>query len=156
MNLIDESIEVLTDLIEINNDRVAGYVKAAEESKDLDTDLNAIFLNMANDSRKYAAELRDELNKLAGKHLTHTTKKGKIYQLWMDVNVTYSGYDRQSILESCELGEETVQKAYNAALASDAEIDSRTRMIIISQKAQLKTVHKLIKSYRDARWKLSA
>jgi uncharacterized protein (TIGR02284 family) len=142
--------EVLNGLIEINNDRVTGYEKAADESKKLDIDLQAIFHSMANDSRKYAAELTEEVTRLGGDPATGTTNSGKIYQVWMDVKTTFTGYDRQSILNSCEFGEDAAQKAYTAALASDAEMDSDTRQLITEQQSSLKTAHDLIKSYRDA------
>jgi uncharacterized protein (TIGR02284 family) len=156
MAINEKLIEVLNDLIEINNDRVTGYEKAAEETKKLDVDLQSVFYSMANDSRKYAAELTEEVGELGGEPATGNTNKGKIYRVWMDVKATFSGYDRQSILESCEFGEDTIQKAYTAALASDAEIDARTRMIITDQQASLKKAHNLVKSYRDAHQAVNA
>ena len=39
----DNLIEVLNDLIRINNDRIAGYEKAADEARDIDVDLRTIF-----------------------------------------------------------------------------------------------------------------
>ena len=141
---------VLNDLIEINNDRVTGYEKAAEETKKLDVDLQAVFNSMANDSRKYAAELTHEVARLGGIPATGRTGKGQIYQVWMDVKATFSGHDRQSVLESCEFGEDAAQKAYTEALASDAEMSADTRMLITSQQASLTTAHGLIKKYRDA------
>jgi uncharacterized protein (TIGR02284 family) len=156
MEINEKLTEVLNDLIQINNDRVTGYEKAADETKKLDVDLQAIFYSMANDSRKYAAELTGEVIKSGGEPATGNTSKGKIYQVWMDVKATFSGYDRQSILESCEFGEDTIQKAYTAALASDAEIDASTRKIITDQQASLKTAHNLVKSYRDAHQAVNA
>ena len=143
-------VEVLNDLIEINNDRVTGYEKAVEETKDLDVDLQAIFHSMANDSRKYAAELTQEINKLGGKADTDaTTNSGKIYRIWMDVKATFTGHSRQAVLENCEFGEDAAQKAYTEALASDAEMGSDVRQLITEQQASLKVAHNLIKKYRD-------
>lgn len=142
--------EVLNDLIEINNDRVTGYEKAAKETESIDVDLQAIFYSMANDSRKYAAELSQEVIRLGGEPSTGSTNSGKIYRVWMDVKATFTGHDRQSILESCEFGEDAAQKAYTEALASDAEIDADTRQLITDQQASLKTAHNLVKKYRDA------
>jgi uncharacterized protein (TIGR02284 family) len=68
----------------------------------------------------------------------------------MDVKATFTGNDRQSILNACEFGEDAAQKAYKDALASDAEIDVTTRQLITTQQASLKTSHDLIKKYRDA------
>lgn len=146
----EKLIGVLNDLIEINNDRVKGYEKASEETRHLDIDLQAIFNSMANDSRRYVAELSEEVKKLGGEPATGQTNKGAIYQVWMDVKATFTGHDRQAILESCEYGEDAAQKAYNEALASDAEIVSRTRQLITDQQASLRTAHNLVKKYRDA------
>lgn len=142
--------EVLNDLIEINNDRIRGYEKASEESENVDIDLKAIFNKMADESRKYKAELSQEVSRLGGTPATDSTNRGKIYRVWMDVKATFTGNDRQAILESCEFGEDAAQKAYRDALASDAEIDAETRQLITSQQSSLKTSHDLIKQYRDA------
>ena len=146
----DKLVEVLNDLIEINNDRVVGYEKAAEETKSLDVDLRGIFTKLADDSRKYAAELTNKVTELGGEPAKGTTNSGKIYRVWMDVKATFTGHDRQAVLENCEFGEDAAQKAYKAALASDAEIDAETRQLITDQQAALKTGHDLIKKYRDA------
>ncbi len=150
MSTNSELTGVLNDLIEINNDRIVGYEKAADETKGLDVDLKAIFYKMADESRKYKSELTLEVNRLGGDPVTDgTTNSGKIYRVWMDVKATFSGHDRQAVLESCEFGEDAAQKAYTAALASDAEMDADTRQLITSQQASLKTSHDLIKKYRD-------
>lgn len=143
-------VEVLNNLIEINNDRVTGYEKAVEETKELDVDLQAIFHSMANDSRKYAAELTQEVIKLGGTADTNaTTNSGKIHRIWMDVKATFTGHSRQSVLETCEFGEDAAQTAYTEALASDAEMGSDVRQLVTEQQASLKVAHNLIKKYRD-------
>ena len=141
---------VLNDLIEINNDRVTGYNKASDEAKSVDVDLQATFQKMANDSREYAAELTQRVRELGGEPSTGTTNSGKIYRVWMDVKATFSGHDRQAVLENCEFGEDAAQKAYKAALATDAEMDAETRQLITTQQSKLKVAHDLIKKYRDA------
>jgi uncharacterized protein (TIGR02284 family) len=145
-----ELTEVLNDLIKINNDRVTGYEKAADESKDVDVDLQAIFHKMADESRKYAAELSNRVSELGGEIDTGQTGLGKLYQAWMDVKATFTGKDRGAILASCEYGEDAAQKAYRDALATDADMDTATRQLITTQQSALKTSHDLIKRYRDA------
>jgi uncharacterized protein (TIGR02284 family) len=145
----DKLVEVLNDLIRINNDRIAGYEKAADEARDIDADLKAIFARMSEESRQYAAELTQEVVKLGGEPATGTTNSGKIYRMWMDLKVTFSGKTRQAILENCEFGEDAAQKAYEAALKSDVEIPAEIRQLIANQKASLKTSHDVIKKYRD-------
>ena len=156
MSTNDKLTEVLNDLIKINNDRVQGYEKAAEDIKSYDVDLQPIFYKMANDSRKYVAELTNEVERLGGEPATGTSSGGKIHRAWMDVKATFSGKDRQSMLESCEFGEDAAQKAYREALASDAEIDADTRQLITDQQSSLKTSHDIIKKYRDAQKAVNA
>ncbi len=151
MTTNDKLVEELNDLIEINNDRINGYEKAAEETKDRDVDLQAIFHKMADESRTYKAELTEEVRRLGGDpEGSSTTNSGKLYRVWMDVKAIFTGKDRQAILENCEFGEDAAQKAYNMALASDAEMSAETRNLITEQQSKLKTSHDLIKKYRDA------
>ncbi len=149
METNEKLIDVLNGLIEINHDRVNGYEKAIEETKDLDLDLRAIFRSMANDSSKYATELSELVSGLGGTPADGTTNSGKLFRVWMDVKTTFTGHDRQSVLELCEFGEDAAQKAYTAAIASDAEINADTRQLIADQQAKLKTAHDIIKKYRD-------
>jgi len=141
--------EVLNDLIKINNDRVEGYERAVEDTRDKDVDLQAIFHRMADESKQYASELESEVRKSGGDVATDTTVSGKIYRVWMDFKSAISGKARKSILESCEYGEDAAQKAYEEALKSDAELPAEIRQVIVNQKAALKTSHDTIKRYRD-------
>ena len=149
MTTNDNLVGVVNDLIRINNDRIEGYQRAAKEARDIDVDLRAIFTRMADESRQYAAELTQEVVKLGGEPATGTTNSGKIYRVWMDVKATFTGHDRESVLASCEFGEDAAQKAYSSALESDAEMTADVRQLIANQKASLKTSHDVIKKYRD-------
>jgi uncharacterized protein (TIGR02284 family) len=142
-------IEVLNDLIRINHDRTEGYAKAADNARDVDVDLRAIFNRLGNESREYASQLVDEVVHLGGEPAEGTTASGKIYRAWMDVKATFSGKDRTSVLAACEFGEDAAQRAYETALASDAEMPAGIRQLIATQKSALKTSHDLIKKYRD-------
>lgn len=141
--------EVLNDLIKINYDRIEGYRKAAEESKEYDIALHPVFTKMADESRLNVSALTAHVKSLGGEAESGSTTLGKIYHAWMDVKATFTGKDRASILSACEYGEDQAQKAYENALASDAEIDTATRQLITDQKASLKESHDTIKKYRD-------
>jgi len=148
--------EVLNDLIKINHDRTEGYERAVQDTRDKDTDLQAIFNRMADESKKYAAELESEVRKTGGETSRDTTVSGKIYRVWMDLKSAVTGKARKSILESCEYGEDAAQKAYEEALKSDEGLPSEVRQMIVNQKAALKTSHDTIKRYRDMHEKRSA
>jgi uncharacterized protein (TIGR02284 family) len=145
----EQLTETLNDLVKINNDRIVGYEKAAEQTKTSDVDLTAIFQKMAGESRTYKKELENKILNEGGEIKNDTTVAGKIYRSWMSVKNVFTGSDRKSILESCEFGEDAAQKAYNEALESDAEIDADTRQLIVKQKNSLKNSHDMIKKYRD-------
>lgn len=149
-----ELIEVLNDLIKINYDRIEGYRKAAEESKNFDISLHPVFQKMADESRKHVSALTHHVKKLGGEPESGTTTMGKIYRAWMDVKATFTGKDKAAILSACEYGEDQAQNAYEKALASDADIDTESRQLITSQKETLKKCHDEIKAMRDLSKKL--
>ena len=151
----EELVSVLNDLIRINNDRVVGYERAVKESKDVDVDLIAIFNQMADQSRKYVAELTQEVSRFGGDPASDTTISGKVYRVWMDLRAAITGKDRETILGNCEFGEDVAQRAYEAALESDAFMSTEVRQMILAQKSDLKTSHDLIKKYRDLHDKVS-
>lgn len=150
MQTTEMALEVLNDLVKINNDRIAGYERAINESKDLDVDLKATFESMIRESIGYKHELIEKAEELGGEIEEGTTTAGKIYRAWMDVKATFTGSDRKAILESCEFGEDAAQRAYDAALSSDAEMSADIRELIQAQQQSLKNSHDLIKKYRDA------
>jgi len=137
--------ETLRDLIRINNDRVTGYSKAATQTDE--QDLQALFSNLAQQSRQFASDLRRLVSD--DKNVTdETTASGKIYRAWMDVKATFGGDDRHGILASCEFGEDAAQKAYKDALKED-DLTIDVRATIESQKAILRQAHDKIKMMRD-------
>lgn len=152
----EKAIEILADLVGINNSRALGYEKAAEACGKIDIDFQSIFNSVSRDSKQYAADLINELAKLGTGESAADNGSRKMYPVWMNLGASFTGYDRQAILEACETAEENVQKGYNRAFAIASDLDSRVMKIIINQKAQLKTAHKLIRNYRNARWRMTA
>jgi uncharacterized protein (TIGR02284 family) len=57
MNITEKSISTLNDLIEINNDRIAGFEKAIADIKEENVDLKAIFQKYSGQSRTFSQEL---------------------------------------------------------------------------------------------------
>ena len=147
----EAQVEILNDLIMINNDRIAGYERAINESKDLDVDLKAMFEGMIRESQQYKQELSDIHADAGGRKIEEdTTNSGKIYRAWMDVKATFTGSDRKSILSSCEFGEDAWRRAYESALNAEGELDPQTRSLITEQYNAERKSHDLIKKYRDA------
>lgn len=148
MNDLEELIDALNGLIIINNDRIDGYKKAADETDDVA--LKALFESMAKDSRKHANELALEVAQRGGTVATGTSTVGDIYKVWMDIKAAVTGKNRKSILSSCEAGEDVALNGYEIALKTDAELSADLRQIIISQQQNVKASHDEIKALRDS------
>jgi len=138
--------ETLKDLIRINNDRVTGYSKAATQTDD--QDLQALFSQLAQQSRQFASELRSLVSEDDKNVTDETTTAGKIYRAWMEVKATFGGDDRKGVLASCEFGEDAAQRAYKEAL-KDNDLFPDVRATIERQKAVLLEAHNRIKMMRD-------
>jgi uncharacterized protein (TIGR02284 family) len=145
----EKQSSIINDLIQINNDRVEGYKKAIDELKDEDADLKTLFQRYVSDSRRFAGELTEEVQRLGGDPANGTTNSGKIYRVWMDLKSAISGKDRQTILNNCEFGEDAAQKAYDTALNADVAFETTLRELIVKQKALLKSGHDEVKRLRD-------
>lgn len=149
METKEATIDILNDLVQINNDRIAGYERAIKEAADENADLKELFTTYISDSHQCKMELGTEIQALGDDMATDSTTSGKIYRAWMDVKAVFTGHDRKSILESCEYGEDAAQKAYKEAL-DDEELPAFLRETITRQKMRLRTAHDEIKAMRDS------
>jgi uncharacterized protein (TIGR02284 family) len=145
----DNTIEVLNDLIEINNDRIAGYEKSLEELKENDAHLKSYFLKYIDQSRQLKLALGTEVQVLGGTMESGTTASGKIYRAWMDVKSAFTGRSEKTVLNSAEYGEDAAQKAYTSALEED--LPHHINALIAKQQQELKQAHDEVKALRDQR-----
>ena len=148
MEQMKKTAEVLTDLIRINNDRIAGYGKAIAELPAADVDLKALFSSLVEQSEMLKDELQQHISAWRNSAGDETTASGKIYRAWMDVKQAFAVNSRKAVLESCEYGEDAAQKVYRQAEVADG-ISTAARALISNQKTQLKASHDQIKQLRD-------
>jgi len=140
----DEVIEILNDLIMINNDRIAGYEKVYDETKEIETDLRALFRSLADDSKAHIERLTEKVTELGGEPASGTMASGKLYRIWMDIRAVFTFDNRLAVLSNAEGGEDAAQKAYDEALKSDI-LPEDVRDLISSQKIALLAAHDNIK-----------
>lgn len=144
-----KSINVLNKLIEINNDRIEGYETASKETEE--TDLKALFAQLAQTSQDCREELVDEVEELGGTPVEGTKVSGKFFRVWMDVKAALTGKDRKTILNSCEYGEDVAVDTYKKVLENDTdELTPDQVTIVEEQYVMLKTDHDTVKSLRDS------
>lgn len=137
--------ETLNDLVKINNDRIVGCEKAADQTIASDTNMQAVYLEMANESRSYIKAFNKRIKNLGCISASINATSGNIYKGWMDVKKMFNGTSKKSILESCEWEENAVQNAYKDALNTGTAMNIDVRELIIEQKAGLKKSYDIIK-----------
>ena len=120
----DQAIRVFNTLIQTNIDRIEGYEKVLSESEDIDIDLESIFSKMIDESRRNISELRNEIAALGGEPVSHSSFTSKIYRIWGDVKSTFSGKDLESILDSCEFGEDATLEIEQAQYMTHQHLPS--------------------------------
>src|ERR1044071_8103095 len=95
-----EVVDSLNNLIQINNDRIQGYLTASKETEE--SDLKSVFSEMMQTSQECRRELAQEVTRLGGTPIEGTTVSGKFYRAWMDIKAALTSKDRKTILNSCE------------------------------------------------------
>lgn len=148
METNEKIVDVLNSLVQINNDRIEGYERAAKDTED--PDLKDLFSNMASKSHMMKSQLSSEVLNRGGKPTEGTTTSGKAFRVWMDFKAALTGKDRHSILSSCEFGEDAAQDTYEDALKQDNDLPADISSLIIAQKSQLREDHNLVKALRDS------
>jgi uncharacterized protein (TIGR02284 family) len=150
METIERSVEVLNDLIQINNDRIAGFERAIKDLGEGDSDLKSVFETYAEESRRNSQELTAAVTKLGSEAETGTSGSGTIHRAWLDVKATFTGHDRKSILAECERGEDAIKKAYQSASTDNAEFSPEIAQMITTQQQGIISAHDRIKALRDS------
>lgn len=144
-----ESIDVLNNLVEINNDRIEGYERASKETDELD--LRNLFSQLRETSFKCRQELAEEVTKLGGTPVAGTRTTGKFFRVWMDVKAAITNKNRKSILSSCEFGEDVAVKNYQDSLdKSFPDNGGSLHSLLKKQYALIKADHDKVRALRDA------
>jgi uncharacterized protein (TIGR02284 family) len=143
-----KTIEAFNTLIVINNDRIEGYKTAEAEARE--TDLKMLFSDLMETSVQNRKELVAEVTKLGGTPDEGTRVTGKFFRAWMDLKAALSGNDRETILDSCEYGEDVILKVYKKNLIEDHQDTNSTEQDLLNKHyALLKSDHNKVKDLRD-------
>ncbi|OOQ60342.1 ferritin-like domain-containing protein [Mucilaginibacter pedocola] len=147
MTTTENATGVINDLIEINNDRVAGFEKAIADIKDENVDLKQLFQGYAEQSRKNGQELAAIVGSVEEVE-TGNSISGTLHRAWIDVKSLFGGSDRESILSEAERGEDAIKKAYDEAISS-GNIPANAIQVVTTQAIDIKAAHDQIKALRD-------
>jgi len=144
-----ENIAVLNELIEINNDRVAGFDKAIADMEEGNMDLKAVFQNYSEQSRQFAAELAELVRQQGAEAEKGGSVTSTLHRAWIDIKTLFTGADRLAVLNEAERGEDAIKAAYKAAL-DHAALKGEALSLVMKQGLEIKQGHDEIKVLRDA------
>ncbi len=142
----EKAQDVLEKLSKLHYDRIQGYHRAKEDTKD--ADLLALFSFYEQQSRQFKSDLNSEITKHGGDVPDDNSFLGDIHQAWMDLKAAVTGKDRDSVLSSCEFGEQTIVGAYEDVLKYD---DDDTRL----PEAVESTLRKQLEELRSAKSRIA-
>ena len=151
MSNYSEAIEAMNDLIQINNDRIAGYERAIEHIR-ASNDHSGLssFQKYLDDSRQFIRDLTQEVQQMGGTPADSSTVGGKVHRFWMDIKNTFSSDEKvkESALESCVFGDDAAIKSYEAALADSTNGFSMAQTVLLnSQLASIRIARQANKIY---------
>lgn len=139
---------VLNELIELNNDRMAGFEKVLSDIDDANVDLKELFQEYASQSRRFSQELTAIVAARAGEPETGNSVAGTLHRAWIDVKALFGGSDRASILSEAERGEDAIKKAYQTAI-TDGGLMGEALEKVIDQSKSINKAHDTVKALRD-------
>jgi len=146
----EDIVEELNELVKINNDRIQGYEKAIEDTKD--TELDGLFRQAVLQSQNFRSQLADHIVRIDGKAVsdaTSTDLSSKIHRAWIDIKAALSGNDRNTVLSSVEFGENAAVEAYEDALDED-DLPHYIKDVLEIQLADLRATRDRVLSMRTS------
>ena len=150
METNSKATEVISDLIEINNDRSDGFKRALKDLGDGDFDLKTLFEQYSTQSREFAQELTALGVQSGADTDTGNSASGTLHRAWIEVKALFTGHDRKAVLQECERGEDAIKKAYREALMPESELSSEAIQLITRQSQDINESHDNIKALRDS------
>lgn len=127
----------LNHLAEINQDAEEGFGNAAQNIRN--SELETLFAGYAKQHAKFAAELRQEIDRLGGRPTESGTLGGALHRGWMDLKSALSGHSAAAILASCENGEQSAIAAY--AEAADGNPTGQVGALVSKHLQQIQGFH---------------
>jgi uncharacterized protein (TIGR02284 family) len=141
----DDVVDALNDLAECCKDGEYGFRACAEQAKR--EDLKSVFLQRADDCRRGAQELYEQIRACGGKVDEGGSAAGAVHRGWVAVKATLSTYDDKAVLEEAERGEDNAMARYRKALKQP--LPANVKLVVERQMQGVQRNHDQIKMLRD-------
>ena len=131
---------VLNHLIETCKDAERGFRHVAEHATD--PAVKSLFLDIASQRARFAADLLPHAQRLGGANATEGTTAGTLHRTWIDIRSEISLGDPIATVHEAERGEHFSRGVYENAL--DSMLPPTARELVENQYAELrKTAERL-------------
>ncbi|HBO5826077.1 TPA: PA2169 family four-helix-bundle protein [Pseudomonas aeruginosa] len=131
---LDDTLDVLNDLLQTSKDGEAGFHACAEDLRD---------------PQLKAAMLERIVLELGGKPKDSTSFAGDLHRRWVDLKSLVTGKDEEAVLNECERGEDVAKHRYQAAL--EKSLPAEIHQVIERQYQGVLRHHDRVRALRDAR-----
>lgn len=149
MDTTGKPIDVLNNLIQMNNDRIAGFKMVEKDLNETSADLKALFLKFARQSKGNVTELTTLVTQLGGQPTQGSDVQSSFHRAWIEVRETLSGDKRTGMLKECERGESSIKDCYSDALEQGNGLSADMIAVISKQKAGIDAAYNEIKVLVD-------
>lgn len=140
----EKTISVLNDLLNITNDRIAGFAKVADKVWENYSELRPAYDNMVAESWDMKQDLVDLITSKGGNPDDTTSVSGAFHRAWIDVKNTFASDKDESTLENVVFGEKAAIDAYQDALDS-GDLCPESTAVVSNQLQQLKASYSKFK-----------
>lgn len=147
-NVKESTVDLLSNILKLHNDRIQGYQMAIDDTED--ADLKVLFGKYAAQSTSMASDLTASIERAGGTPPEGTTLLGQVHKAWMEFKAAITSKDRGAVLESCERGEDAIKTAYEEAIEPDSQVLMSVRTTLHQQYDDIKKAHDHIRNLRDA------
>ena len=141
----DDTISELNKLIETCKDGEYGFRSCAEHAKA--AELKNVFEARAQECRRAADELREQVVACGGKAEDSGTAAGALHRGWVAARSVLTGYTDHAMLEECERGEDVAVTRYRNAL--EKGLPDELRALVERHLLGAQRNHDQVKALRD-------
>ena len=142
---LDNTVDVLNDLIETSKDGEAGFRSCAEDVKSLE--LKTVFNERALECDAAADELQALVVGLGGEPEDDQSVLGKAHNMFVDLKAAVLGHDEKAIVNEVERGEDFIKAKFEKALAED-DLPATVREVVSRAFADIKSDHDSISALK--------
>jgi len=145
----EKTTDILNDLLNITNDRIAGFETVEGKVWESYSDLKGEYDHMISESKIMKNELINLIQDKGGKADDSATTAGALHRTWIDLKNSFTGgKNEKSTLENVVYGEKNAVEAYEKALSS-GDLCSESTKLLSNQLRQLRDSYTKFKNIEE-------